>query len=68
MISKKTSITYSDLQVLKDKILTQANEINYESPWFRKFHVPYFKNVLSSLMLFIHSQLNSIMSVFFYSY
>lgn len=69
MISKKTSITYSDLQVLKDKILTQANEIIYENHLFRKFHVPYFfKNVLSSHMLFIHSQLNSIMSVRFYFY
>lgn len=30
-ISKKTSVTYSDFQVLKDKILIQANEINYEN-------------------------------------
>lgn len=55
-ISKKTSITYSDFEVLKNKILIQVKDINYKTHLFNKFHVLYFfTNVLSShIILFVH--------------
>lgn len=42
-ISKKTSITYPDFEVLKNKFLIQAKEMNYENHLFRKFHVLHHK-------------------------
>lgn len=46
---QKAWTTYSDFEVLKDRILIQTNKINYENHLFRKFHVLYFfMNILSS--------------------